>query len=78
MGLLRVRLSPREWVYLLSLLIPFVVYNLVLKALDIASLPGDHRLAQTLNLMQSDICFNLGYVLLWIGLFAMVCKRAVR
>src|SRR5215213_3279095 len=77
-GLLRVRLSPREWVYLLSLLIPFVVYNLVLKALDIASLPGDHRLAQTLNLMQSDICFNLGYVLLWIGLFAMVCKRAVR
>ena len=78
MGLLRVRLSPREWVYLLSLLIPFVVYNLVLKALDIASLPGDHRLAQTLNLMQSDICFNLGYVLLWIGLFAMVCKGAVR
>jgi lipoteichoic acid synthase len=72
-GFLRALLSRRDWVYSLSLFIPFVVYNLALKALEIASLPGDdHELAQTLNLMWSAIFFNLGYVLLWIGLFAMV------
>ncbi len=73
-GFLRALLSRRDWVYSLSLLIPFVVYNLALKALEIASLPGDddHGLAQTLNLMWSAIFFNLGYVLLSIGLFAMV------
>jgi phosphoglycerol transferase MdoB-like AlkP superfamily enzyme len=52
--------------------VPFVVYNLTLKALDVGSLPGDHEPVQTLNLMRSAIFFNLGYVVLWIGLFAAV------
>src|ERR671917_267966 len=41
-------MSLRDWVYLLSLLIPFVVYNLALKACEIALHPDargdrDHR-----------------------------------
>jgi phosphoglycerol transferase MdoB-like AlkP superfamily enzyme len=60
---------------LLSLLIPLVVYNLVLKASDIASRPGDHDFFRTLDLMRSDMFFVLGYVMLWIGLFAAVRGR---
>ena len=76
----RALLSRREWVYLLSLLVPLVIYNLTLKALDIASLPkgGEHGLATTLNLMWSDIFFNLGYVLFWIALFAVVHRGPLR
>ncbi len=78
MGFLRGLLSRREWVYLLSLLVPFVVYNLALKAYDISSRPGDHGLVRTLDLMRSDIFFNLGYALFWIGLFAAVRKGPLR
>src|SRR5918997_588637 len=68
-------MSLRDWVYLLSLLIPFVVYNLALNACEIALHPGAHGLAPALNLMWSDVFFNLGYALLWIGLFAAVRRR---
>src|SRR5918998_3924545 len=72
-----VLLTRRDWVYSLGLLLPFVVYNLALKAASMLSVPG---LALNLNLILSDIFFNLGYVLLWIGLFAAVrrSKRSQR
>ncbi len=71
-------LNRRDWVYTLSLLVPFVVYSLVLKALDVASLPGDnHGLVRTLDLMQSDVFFSFGYVLFWIGLFGAVRSRGL-
>jgi lipoteichoic acid synthase len=64
---------------LLSLLIPFFVYSLALRAYEIASQPGDHgKLAQALDLMWSDLFFNLGFALLWIGLFAVVRRRPLR
>jgi lipoteichoic acid synthase len=76
---LRALLSRRDWVYLLSLLIPFVVYTLALRANEIASQPGDHgKLAQALELMRSDVFFNLGFALLWIGIFAVVRRRSLR
>ncbi|MDQ3911545.1 MAG: LTA synthase family protein, partial [Actinomycetota bacterium] len=71
-------MSRQEWIYLLSLLVPFVVYNLSLKATSIASRPTDHGLARTLSLMQSDVFFNLGYVLLWIGLFVAMRRGLLR
>jgi lipoteichoic acid synthase len=71
-------MSLRDWVYLLSLLVPFVVYDLALKACEISSQPGAHGLARTLNLMWSDVFFDLGYALLWIGLFAMVRRKPLR
>ena len=75
LGFSRTLLSRREWVYLLSLLIPLTVYNLALKAYSIASLPGSNRPDSILGLMWSDLFSNLGYALLWIGLFAAVRDR---
>src|ERR671920_766661 len=69
LSFLGVLLDRRDWVYLLSLLIPLFVYNLILKVYSIDSVPG---LAPTFDLMRSDAFFNLGYALFWIGLFAAV------
>ena len=70
------RLLPfRDWVYLLSLLVPFAVYDLTLKALTLLTQPG---LALSLDLMRSDILFDLGYALLWIGLFAAARRGTLR
>src|SRR5918997_3947036 len=66
---LEVLLDRRDWVYLLSILVPLFVYNLALKASSVASIPG---LAPNFDLMRSDVFFNLGYALLWMGLFAAV------
>lgn len=60
----------RDLIYALSLLIPFVVYNLALKAYDAASRPARFRLTQIVEAMRSDVFFNLGYSLFWIGLLS--------
>src|SRR5829696_9261351 len=74
-------LSRRDWVYLLSLLTPFVFYNLALKSSTISIAWERVRLNQWdslaylgahVYLMASDVIFNLGYVLMWIGIFAVV------
>ena len=67
-------LKSRDWVYALSLLIPLTVYNLALKAAMI----WQPELAPALNLMRSDVFFNLGYALLWTGLFAAVRRGSAR
>ena len=74
-------LSRREWLYLLSLLIPFVVYSLALKALMVSSQDFKFgRLSSTLwiYVMWSDVFFILGYALLWIGLFAAARRGPLR
>src|SRR5918997_6187615 len=70
-----VLLTRQDWVYLLSLLVPFVVYNLALKAASMFSISG---LALNLNLILSDIHFNLGYALFWIGIFAAARRGLMR
>jgi hypothetical protein len=77
-GFLKTLLRRRDWVYLLSLLIPFIAYSLTLKALDASTRLGRAGFLPVLSLMQSDVLFDLGYVLLWIGLFAMVRKGWAR
>jgi arylsulfatase A-like enzyme len=74
-GFLGELLSRQDRVYPLSLLVPFAVYNLALKAYDVASRPEKFRLARTIKLMQSDVFFNVGYALLWIGLFGAARRR---
>ncbi len=64
----------RHWVYLFSILVPLFVYNLVLKASSVTSIPG---LSPTFDLMRSDVFFNLGYALFWIGLFVAVHTRGL-
>jgi arylsulfatase A-like enzyme len=78
LGFLGVLLNRRDRVYSLSLLIPFTVYNLALKAYDVASRPEKLGLARTLKLMRSDVFFNLGYALLWTGLFGVVHRGPLR
>ena len=64
---------------MLSLLIPLFVYNVTLKAYDVlASQPGGPGLVRALTLMWSDVFFNLGYALFWVGLFAAVRKGLLR
>jgi lipoteichoic acid synthase len=67
-------LKGRDWVYSLSLLIPVTVYNLALKV----AIVWQPRIAPALDLVRSDVFFNLGYALLWLGLFAAVRKGNAR
>ncbi|MDQ3286457.1 MAG: sulfatase, partial [Actinomycetota bacterium] len=64
-------LSRRDWVYALSLLVPFVFYDLALRTASMSSQPG---LASSLDLMWSNVFFVLGYALLWVGLFTATGK----
>ncbi|MGB3635581.1 MAG: sulfatase-like hydrolase/transferase, partial [Rubrobacteraceae bacterium] len=71
-------LIREDWVYLLSLLLPLVLYNVVLKLVRIVtqlSLPGPLGFVDQIR---SDIFFNLGYVLLWIGIFAVFRRGFLR
>src|ERR687885_181510 len=74
LGFLRSFLSRQEWIYLLSLLIPFIVYDLALKAAILVSIPG---VDPSFYLMRSNVFFDLGYALLWIGLFAAAPRRGL-
>src|ERR671933_167044 len=74
----RALLSRRDWVYLLSLLGPVIVYDLVLKGLLIRSRSGEIELSESLGLIQSDVLFNLGYLLLWVGLLALTRRGIPR
>jgi lipoteichoic acid synthase len=73
-------LSRREWFYLLSLLVPFILYDLALKAVSVTSRPGggEQGVTRIPELMRSDIFFDLGYALLWIGLFAVARSGILR
>ena len=75
---LRGLLSRRDRIYPLSLLVPFAVYNLALKAYDVTSKPEKLGFARIIKLMRSDVFFNLGYALLWIGLFGAACRGPLR
>jgi arylsulfatase A-like enzyme len=48
-----------------------VVYNLVLKGIRLSSLDEVLGASVALDLMRSDFLFNLGFVFLWVGLFAV-------
>ena len=74
LNLLRIPLSRREGFYLLSLLVPFFVYNLALKAVGVLSEHADYGLLGVLTAMWSDAFFGLGYAVFWVGLYAAVRK----
>src|SRR5918912_3958151 len=69
-------LDRRDWVYLLSLLIPLVTYNLALKAVGLASEHPAYRGLDALGLLRSELLFDAGYALVWIGLFT-VARRGI-
>jgi lipoteichoic acid synthase len=71
-------LTRGDWVYLASLLVPLVVYNVVLKVIRIFTRPDVPGPLGFLDQVRSDLLFNLGYVALWIGIFAVVRSRWAR
>ena len=71
-------LSGREWAYLGSLLVPMVLYNLVLKVIRIRSQDDVSGMFAALDLVRSDVLFNLGFVFLWVGLFALTRRSRWR
>ncbi len=71
-------LERRDWVYLLSLLVPFIAYSLSLKATDVVTMSGDEGVLHALGFMQSDVFFGLGYAMFWIGLFAVARRGMLR
>ncbi|HET7479809.1 MAG TPA: sulfatase-like hydrolase/transferase [Rubrobacteraceae bacterium] len=65
-------LGREDWIYLLSLLVPLCLYDVALKVIRILTqldVPGP---VGFLDQVRSDIFFNLGYAVLWIGLFAII------
>jgi lipoteichoic acid synthase len=71
-------LSGRDWIYLSGLLVPLVAYNLVLKGIRIDSQEELQGGFAAFALMRSDLFFNLGYVFLWVGLFALTRQNLLR
>ena len=71
-------LSGRDWVYLSSLLVPLVIYNLVLKGIRVRSQDEVGGVFGVLDMIRSDLLFNLGYVFLWVGLFALTRRGRLR
>jgi len=63
-------LDRRTWVYVLSLLVPLVAYELALKIVGLVSEYPASGVWGALRLLRSDLLFDLGYALVWIGLFA--------
>ena len=71
-------LSGRDWVYLASLLVPLVVYNLALKGIRISSQDDVRGGLAAFGFIRSDLLFNLGFVFLWVGLFALTGRSRWR
>ena len=64
-------LIRQDWIYILSLLVPVCVYNVALKVWRVAAqfeVPGP----------LGFLLFNLGYAVLWIGIFSVVRSRVPR
>jgi lipoteichoic acid synthase len=69
---LRALLVREDWIYLSSLLVPLIVYNVALKVIRVLTqfeVPGPLGF---LDQVRSDLLFNLGYAALWVGVFAAV------
>jgi arylsulfatase A-like enzyme len=77
-GAVSALLGREGWVYVLSLMIPFAVLDLALKAASISSWPGDPGLVGTLGLMRSDMLFVAGYVVFWVGAFSLARRTLTR
>ncbi|HEX2728937.1 MAG TPA: sulfatase, partial [Rubrobacteraceae bacterium] len=65
-------LSREDWIYLLSLLVPLCLYNVSLKVIRIATQLDAPGPLGFLDQVRSDVLFNLGYAVLWIGLFSII------
>jgi lipoteichoic acid synthase len=71
-------LIREDWIYILSLLVPVFVYNVALKVVRVATQFEVPSPLGFVDQVRSDLLFNLGYTVLWIGLFAVVRGGVLR
>jgi lipoteichoic acid synthase len=71
-------LTRENWVYLSSLLVPLFLYNVALKIVRILTQFDAPGPLGFVDQVRSDVLFNVGYALFWIGVFAAVRGRAAR
>ena len=74
---LRTLLSPRGWLYSLSLLIPLSLYSLGTKLQHIIELEAV-GLLESLHLLRSNFLFSIGFSLWWIGMLSIGRHGPVR
>lgn len=67
-----------DWIYLLSLLVPLVAYDIALKVMRVTGQTQPPELLGFLDQIRSDVLFNIGFALMWIGLFSVFRLRALR
>ena len=70
-------LSPADWAYVASLLVPLLVCSLILSVLRAAALETGNGAWASLMSVRSEVLFNSGYALLCVGLFA-VLRRGLK
>lgn len=74
-------LGRGDWIYLLALLAPLVVYDIALKVMRVIRVTGQMQAPGVLEFfdqIRSDVFFNFGFALFWIGLFALLRGRVAR
>ncbi len=71
-------LNRNDWIYVLSLLIPFAVFDLALRSRLVFFAPIQPTPAGWIGLMQSPLLFLGGYTALWIAVLASARTRPVR
>ncbi len=70
-GRLRGLLPGSGWIYVLSLLLPLALYDIFLKVLRVSGqldLPG---FLGFLDQIRSEVLFHTGFIMFWVGVFAL-------
>src|SRR5215210_523030 len=76
LGALRALLTRGDWIYILGLLLPLILYDVALKTSRVVGLLGTPGPLELVDQVRSELLFGLGYVALWAGVFA-VARRGV-
>ena len=76
LGALRALLTREDWVYILGLLLPLILYDVALKTSRVVGLLGAPGPLEFVDQVRSELLFGLGYLALWVGVFA-VARRGV-
>lgn len=71
-------LGWREWAYLLSILLPLALYDVLLKVLRLRVDGGVTGIIEVIGQLRPELLFQAGYALLWVGIFAVARGRIAR
>jgi len=75
-------LAPGHWAYILLLLVPVAVVDLIFQAVRVLSPAGDGRVSlvswQLLDALRSDLMFHIANIVFWVVVFAVVRGRVTR